>query len=75
MHRRRESVAKGIGGIDFEDCYVIDECKRPVLALERGKGVTLTDVQGTIHVRNLKGVKAALGAHTQNAGIRIVAWP
>jgi len=75
LHRRRETIAKSIGGVDFDDCYVVDDAKRPVLALDRGKGVTLADVQGALYVRNPEGARTQLGSNIENVNLHAIEWP
>ncbi|MCX5759392.1 MAG: right-handed parallel beta-helix repeat-containing protein, partial [Candidatus Hydrogenedentes bacterium] len=44
LHRRRDAIAERLGGIDFDNCYVVDEFDRPALQVDTDDEVTLTDV-------------------------------
>jgi polygalacturonase len=59
------------GGIDFVDCVVEDDRDRPAVAVEETESdFGISDVTGTVAVRNPHGVKTALGGKQQ--GVTLV---
>ncbi len=57
LHLRRPSLATSLGGIEFDNCVVIDSENRPAVKYTRDEGdYALEDVTGTITVYNPHGV-------------------
>ncbi len=66
LHLFRPELTKRLGGIDFVDCLVEDDRKRPAAVLEEvPESLGLFDVQGTIAIRNPQGIATKLGARQQ----------
>lgn len=75
LHRRRGAIAAKLGGIDFDNCYVVDDFERPALQVDADNAVPLTDVQGAIYVRNPNGAHADIGGDPDNVALQVVEWP
>ena len=71
LHVFNPAGMTSFGGIDFVDCSVEDDRDRPAIAMQETESdFGISDIAGTIAVRNPHGVKAALGGKQQ--GVTLV---
>jgi hypothetical protein len=76
LHRRRASLAKQIGGIEFIDCHVYDTEDRPVLMVEceAPDGAGLNGLKGQITVHSPYPPRAELGSNPTGE-LQLIAYP
>ena len=63
---------KKSGGIDFIDCLVEDGAKRPFLLISCPTDTAITDVTGTITVRNNTGVSVDWGMNQHGITLKVI---
>jgi polygalacturonase len=75
QQRRREVTARP-GGIEFVNCYVYDDVPRAAVFYDDDSGaLPLSEIHGTITVRNPRGTRARLGPQTTNVDLKLVEAP
>jgi hypothetical protein len=75
QQRRREVTARP-GGIEFVNCYVYDDVPRAAVFYDDDSGaLPLSEIHGTITVRNPRGTRARLGTQTTNVDLKLVEAP
>ncbi len=73
---RRPHVAKGLGGIVFDDCHVYDPVSRPAVLLEQENAeLGLRDVTGLITVHGPGKPRMVLGPDADKVSLRLVDAP
>lgn len=73
IHARRPKLAVKTGGLYFEDCAVIDESGRPVVAFEKpDSDLSLHDVSGRIFYRGPGAPEVDLGEKQENVTLKVV---
>jgi hypothetical protein len=76
IQQRSRQVTARPGGVEFVNCYVYDDVARPVLFFDDESGeVPLSEIHGTITVRNPRGARARLGPKTTNMDLKLVEAP
>jgi hypothetical protein len=72
LHVLRAAGLTTFGGVDFDDCTITDERDRPAIVMQETEGeLGLSDVTGTIKIRNPYGVKAELGRKQQGVTLAV----
>ena len=69
---KRKKVADQTGRVEFVNCYVYDNVKRPFLRItDAGGGKGTYDVKGEINVHNPHGVKVNTGIRDEKLPLKV----
>jgi len=69
---RRPQLTTTYGGIDLDDCTIVDDRDRPLLVAEaKGSSFGVSDIQGAIHVDSPAGSRVDLGPEPTDVELRI----
>jgi len=75
LNARRESVAKTIGGINFDDCRLYDSKERPAVVIEGKEGMKARDVHGRIETPEDKAAPIDSKIDADNITLEVSAGP
>jgi hypothetical protein len=72
IESRQPKLTSHFGGIEFKDCYVYDNVRRPALQVEEnGTEFGVREIHGLITVQNPTGVRMRLGHAPANADVQV----
>lgn len=70
---RRPQLTTTFGGVDFDDCVIVDERDRPFLvAVEKESNFGVSDIKGKVDVESPAGSRVDLGARPSDVELKVV---
>ncbi|NUQ66260.1 MAG: right-handed parallel beta-helix repeat-containing protein [Pirellulales bacterium] len=72
LYLRRPQLTTTLGGVDFDDCTIIDDRDRPFLAAaEKESDFGVTDIKGSVHVDSPAGSRVDLGPKPTDVELKV----